>query len=88
MSPDMIRNAAMYWFTRSVITSQAEITTITVVRLGDSTVAITSASKVKKISRTVSSCAARALADRLVLPPRSYPGMRERWTRQASPPRR
>ncbi|MCY1515812.1 hypothetical protein D9M68_504140 [compost metagenome] len=37
MKPDRIRNAPMYWFTRSVITSQAEITTTTVMNEVNST---------------------------------------------------
>ena len=35
--PDRIRNAPMYWFTRSVMASQAEITTITVMNAVSST---------------------------------------------------
>ncbi|MOA07677.1 hypothetical protein D3C78_1273860 [compost metagenome] len=32
ISPDRIRNAAMYWFTRSVMASQEAITTTTVMK--------------------------------------------------------
>ena len=35
--PDMIRNAAMYWATRTVITSQPAHTTSTVMKLFSST---------------------------------------------------